>query len=451
MTIEDSPAESGSWEGRVAFSEQGPAGGFAYRPAQLVAIGEDNRDRALSRLPTLVPPEQVGTSYVFTIPAEVVATDTLSTIMELRSEGMAVHPNHVLFADTCWCCPPHPAHAGAAYADPVRANPVWATSVWANPVWATSVWANPVWATSVRANPVWATPAYAIEYRRTGRRESSARPCTAPAGAARSVPATGTTGPTVAVLDTGLASEAYRPAALAYLKVEERHSEVPDEDSDHLLDPVAGHGTFITGLIQSIAPGTEVLAVRVLSAFGDGDEAAIALAIDGLPEDVAILNLSFSGYALESMYTLAGAVRRFQQRPGRPVVVASAGNDGTCRPTYPAVLDGVVAVGAVGPEGPAPFSNYGPWVDACAPGVEIASTFFTRFNGLEAFRPGGTDPDLFDGCATWSGTSFSAPIVAAALAREMQGGSSARQAVERIVEAPGLLRIPNLGTVVNVL
>ena len=47
--------------------------------------------------------------------------------------------------------------------------------------------------------------------------------------------------------------------------------------------------------------------------------------------------------------------------------MASAGNDALSRPVLPAALPGVVGVGALGPGGPAPFPNYGPWVDACAP------------------------------------------------------------------------------------
>ena len=444
MPIEDSPGQTGSWADRVELAEHGDRGGFAFRPGQFLAVGDESRDRAAERTPTLIEPERIGNSYLFTMPPGAAAVDTLGSILEMRAEGMAVHPNHVLFADSCQCCPPHPAHLagapGAPYANPVYANPVYANPVYANPVYANPVYANPVY-----ANPVYANP-----YRTTGRRESSARPASEPPQSAQPA-TTALAGPTVAVLDTGLAADDYKPAALGDIVVEARHREVPDEDSDNSLDPAAGHGTFITGLIDRIAPGTTVLPVRVLTAFGDGDEAAIAGAIDGLPTEVDILNLSFSGYALEAMYTLAAAVRRFRERPNAPVVVASAGNDATCRPTYPAVLDGVVAVGAIGPYGPAAFSNYGPWVDACAPGVDIVSTFFKSFNGLEPAAPGGQDPDQFDSWATWSGTSFSAPIVAAAIARLVQSGWTARQAVARLVEAPGLMRIPNLGTVVNVI
>ena len=132
------------------------------------------------------------------------------------------------------------------------------------------------------------------------------------------------------------------------------------------------------------------------------------------------------------------------------VVVASAGNDSTCRPTFPAAIPGVVSVGAIGPDGPAWFSNYGSWVRACAPGMDIVSSFFKVYNGAEV-PSGGRDIDSFKSWATWSGTSFSAPAVVGALVREMRLSScSPTDAVKRIIDAPWLGRIPGLGTVVNV-
>ena len=113
--------------------------------------------------------------------------------------------------------------------------------------------------------------------------------------------------------------------------------------------------------------------------------------------------------------------------------MASAGNDGTSQPQYPAAFDGVIAVGAVGPDGPTPWTNYGDWVDACAPGADLNSSFFAKFDGPEP-RVNTVDPDRFEGWATWSGTSFAAPVVVAAIAREMvlgnlrrQGGGEARR------------------------
>jgi hypothetical protein len=60
------------------------------------------------------------------------------------------------------------------------------------------------------------------------------------------------------------------------------------------------------------------------------------------------------------------------------------------------------------------------------------------------------DPDNFNGWCRWSGTSFAAPAVVGALAREMlRTGCSAEEAATSIIDAPWALRLPGLGTVVN--
>ena len=61
--------------------------------------------------------------------------------------------------------------------------------------------------------------------------------------------------------------------------------------------------------------------------------------------------------------------------------VAAAGNQGTCRPFFPAALPEVIGVGAVSAAGRTWFSNFGGWVDACAPGVDVISTFFRLRGG----------------------------------------------------------------------
>ena len=109
----------------------------------------------------------------------------------------------------------------------------------------------------------------------------------------------------------------------------------------------------------------------------------------------------------------------------------------------------VVGVGALGPTGPAPWSNYGPWLDASAPGTDIVSCFFANFDGAQP-PINGMDPDEFEQWATWSGTSFAGPVVVAALANEMNvHRRCAGAAVQAIVHAPHLARLPNLGTIVN--
>ena len=64
---------------------------------------------------------------------------------------------------------------------------------------------------------------------------------------------------------------------------------------------------------------------------------------------------------------------------GDTLIVAAAGNQHTCRPYFPAALPGVIAVGGLAADGQAWFSNFGGWVDACAPAIDVVSTFFEDF------------------------------------------------------------------------
>jgi hypothetical protein len=52
--------------------------------------------------------------------------------------------------------------------------------------------------------------------------------------------------------------------------------------------------------------------------------------------------------------------------------------------------------------------------------------------------------------ARWSGTSFAAPLVTAAIAQRMEAeGQTAREAARDLVFAPGLPRLPGLGVFVE--
>ena len=452
------PSGKAGWSGRMACT--GGPEGFAYVPGQVVSTAGA---AALAVGQRIFPGDKIevrelsgsgGFHLLNGVP------DTLRLLAELRRAGLVAQPNHVFFAHDCGCCcGPHPAQVWGAGCGP-GASPVYASPVYASPVYASPVYASPVYASPVYASPVYASPVYASPAQATGRRPSSARPAVEPwvslasdrltvaAGASTSVP--------VVVLDTGLALSQFHSAAVGSLlplfDCPASDGDQPDDDADLDLDPAAGHGTFIAGLIEQVAPGTAIALRRVLHAEGDGDEVQIAAAIDALPDvpkTGGILNLSFGGYTMEEPGLLASAIAGAQARGY--VVVASAGNDGTCRPTIPASLPDVVSVGAVGPDGPTPFSNYGAWVRACAPGVDLVSTFFAGWNG-DAPPGDGGDPDDYTGWACWSGTSFAAPVVAGALAREMAtAGVSATEAVTRLIDNPALLRIPGLGTVINVL
>jgi hypothetical protein len=239
-----------------------------------------------------------------------------------------------------------------------------------------------------------------------------------------------------------------------------------DGNHDEVLDPFAGHGTFIAGLVADLAPGSHVAVEFGMSTYGDTDDVRIAQSLNerfpaGKPPAYDIVSLSFAGYCQDDdpPLALSEAIARIQldahaQAGTTPssgladehvVFVASAGNDGSSRPTWPAAFESVIAVGAVGPNGPAWFSNWGPWVNASAPGVDVVSTFFD----FQETGPMEAAPD-FRGWAAWSGTSFAAPTVAAAIAWEWMGRNSQGSVgavASWLLQRDGLFRHPWYGTI----
>jgi hypothetical protein len=226
----------------------------------------------------------------------------------------------------------------------------------------------------------------------------------------------------IAVLDTGL----FRHAWLTAVQPAPGASDVWDVEHDGYADNETGHGTFIAGLIRQVAPAAEVYVVKVLDSHGVGDDVTVAAALEQLPQDVDIVNLSLGGYTDRDAAPLAIACALQSLRRQRSVVVAAAGNWGSPRPFWPAAFKPVLAVGAVEQRGGrwtrAPFSDYGWWVDAAARGVNLRSTFAhdKTKQAQGATAEPATDPTIaFDGWAAWDGTSFAAPIAAAVLARTM--------------------------------
>lgn len=253
----------------------------------------------------------------------------------------------------------------------------------------------------------------------------------------------------IAVIDTGQAQMSLRGAWESdHVKVDPGDFDVLDVDGDGVLDLEAGHGTFITGVVAQVAPGAKVLVIAAITPSGVTDDLTAARAVlRARAAGAAIVNLSFGGYSEGDAMPLAllHALKDKQDAPF--VAVAAAGNDGLSRPFFPAALPGVIAVAALSRSGRrAGFSNFGPWVDACADGERLISTFVT--GEVLTDSDGDGRRDVFEApFAYWSGTSFAAPQVAASLAARMSAhGENAVEAATSLVFAPGLARRTGLGT-----
>ncbi|NOV96216.1 S8 family serine peptidase [Isoptericola halotolerans] len=261
------------------------------------------------------------------------------------------------------------------------------------------------------------------------------------------------------------------------------------------LDPVAGHGTFMAGVVHQVCPDAVLMAVRAFGGSGDIPEWQVLHTLwrllryhrrglagrDGYHQvDVVVLAM---GYYHEQPvdYGYDGPLRRVlrELRRAGVVVVTAAGNDGTTRPLFPAAwaprlehrengpapvddhqlsstYPPLLVAGATNPDGTiAVFSNDGPWVTCVRPGAAVVSTMPTTLDGpetpearvAERLRPGvraTVDPDDFTGgYATWSGTSFSAPylaaqIAAARLGRARADGDLAAATWDAVAQATGL-------------
>jgi len=166
-----------------------------------------------------------------------------------------------------------------------------------------------------------------------------------------------------------------------------------------------GHGTMVAGIVHLVAPRATILPLKAFGPDGSGYVSDILRAVYmAVRSNARVMNMSFSmpqsSYEFQRsiQYALSSGV----------VCVASAGNNGSNAPVYPAAYGGVIGVASTtNDDVRSNFSNYGtPMVSVAAPGEGIVTTY-----------PFGTY------AAAW-GTSFSAPFVAGTAAVLLQSNTN---------------------------
>lgn len=172
-----------------------------------------------------------------------------------------------------------------------------------------------------------------------------------------------------------------------------------------------GHGTFAAGALCAVTNngvGLAGLANGVtlvpLKAFESKTTtmgkivSALYAAVDEYRCDVVNMSFCFPG-TVGSVMSLEAAVNYADARG--VILVAAVGNDSSAQLNYPAAFDNVVGVGSVDRDlNRAGTSNYNESVFVTAPGDRVCGLWWGEA----------------DGYRVWSGTSFSAPRVAAAAA-----------------------------------
>ncbi len=261
----------------------------------------------------------------------------------------------------------------------------------------------------------------------------------------------------VGVIDTGLFEHA--PAEHPWLAGVTGELE-PEVDENGVVPHYAGHGTFIAGVIRSMAPRAEVHVLRTLKAGDDAAGGAFESEIAHRIQDLLVagcdvVSLSAGSYAeLESqdMLILRGVVEQVLPLHKGSVLVAAAGNDSLSDPFLPAAMRGVVSVGALSVRGDdlAWFSNHGGWVDVYALGEDLVNAFAHGTYAYTEPPDDGTRTQDFAGMARWSGTSFSTPLVAGLVAARMSvTGENGATAAHHLLELARAQAIPGVGAVLR--
>ena len=194
-----------------------------------------------------------------------------------------------------------------------------------------------------------------------------------------------------------------------------------------------GHGTFVAGVVATMAPEADVHVYPALLTSGGQIASDLGPVLDAALQTAPdIISLS-AGTTLAPGEDPASAllgleVFREYLATTDTLLVCAAGNDAQDEGFYPAGLDHpeIVAVGALDPDNAtrAGYSNYGDWVDVWARGTDLVNGYPNGrydYADIDPDTPGDQPGHVVfkNGLASWSGTSFATPLVAGLVAARM--------------------------------
>ena len=251
-----------------------------------------------------------------------------------------------------------------------------------------------------------------------------------------------------AVLDSGWLPEA--ATQHYWLAGVDGEQENPIAGSPPRILPYAGHGTFVAGVLRTMAPRADVYVDLTFKKWAQNTSLTWSRTFGR--RQGAGYHLARLRHQHQEGHPFTGFRHRGRDTARHPGValVAAAGNDSSRRKFWPAAFPWAVGVGALSANwrSRADFSNYGPWVDVYAPGEGLVNAYATgQYICTES--PHVDEVRGCDGMARWSGTSFSTPLVSGLIAARMSdtGENGSQAAAALLAQAKGQT-MPGVGPVI---
>jgi subtilisin family serine protease len=238
-------------------------------------------------------------------------------------------------------------------------------------------------------------------------------------------------GITVGVLDTGVRAD-HPDLAGKVLEARDFTGTRPDASDDighgtHVAGIIAGTGVASAGRYRGVAPEATLVSGKVCVEYGCPESAVIA-GMEWIAPKAPVVNLSLGGDSSDGTDPVSRALDALTAQYGT-LFVAAAGNDrvldGPADPlssvVAPAAADTALAVGSVErDDSPSVFSPLGPRAGASAVKPDLAAPGAGIVSARAAGTPAGDATPVDENYAAMSGTSMSAPHVAAAAALLLQ-------------------------------